>query len=71
MRMTVKEMQEAYPCKWLGLTEVEYKDGQVVSAEVTYTDKTKSELGIMSIKGMGVRPFFTTPDLAFQLGALG
>lgn len=70
MRMTVSEMKEKYPNKWLGLTEVELIDGQVKSAEVAYTDKSKGELGMMALNGEGVRPFFTTPDLAFQLGAL-
>lgn len=71
MRMTVKEMQDKYPNKWLGLNDVEFVDGQVFTANVVYDNKSKGELGLMSINGEDVYPFFTTPDLAFQMGAIG
>lgn len=72
MRMTRKEMQKKYPNQWIGLADVEktQKDG-LISAEVVYTDKTASELGMMSLRGEGIEPFFTTPDNTFFLGALG
>jgi hypothetical protein len=33
-----------------------------------YTDKTASELGMMSLRGESVQPLFTTPDDVFPLG---
>lgn len=71
MRMTLDEMRTAYPNTWLGITNVEKNDhGAVVSAEVVYTDKTASELGMMSLKHQGVQPYFTTPDNTFFVGTV-
>ncbi len=69
-RMTWKEIQEKYPDRWVGLIEVEYinNDGvSVESAVVKYTDKSKSELTKLAIKGEIISRY-TTPDSIFQLG---
>lgn len=48
MRMTQKEMREAYPNQWLGLADLACPEGgskfNFTSAEVLYTDKTEEEL---------------------------
>lgn len=71
MEMTLLEMQTRYPNKWLGLTNVKKDESRhLVSAEVVFTDKTASELGMMSLQGQDIVPFFTTPDKTFHVGAL-
>lgn len=71
MRMTLKEMQEKYPNQWLGINDVERDSNRVlISANVIYTDKTASELGMMSFRHENVQPFFTTPDNTFHVGAV-
>lgn len=72
-RMTWKEIQEKYPDQWVGLTDVEYVNDDGVSVEsavVKYTDKSKSELTRLAIKGEIVSRY-TTPDNIFQLGIVG
>ena len=66
-RLTRKQMADRYPNQWLGIRNIEYKGREIESAEV----RTASELGLMSLKGGDVQPFFTTPDLVFQTGAAG
>lgn len=73
-RLTWEEIKEKYPNQWIGLRDVQYKDNDgitVESAEVVYTDKTKSELGMMAIKGEDIVPRYTTPDETWQLGFIG
>jgi len=74
VRLTRKQMSEKYPNQWIGISNVKYKNVQhkeIESADVVYTDKTASELGMMSLRGEGVQPLFTTPDNVFQLGMIG
>lgn len=73
-RLTRDQMAEKYPNTWLGLSNIKYQNDDGVtleSAEVVYTDKTASELGLMALQGEDVQPLFTTPDEVFQLGFLG
>lgn len=72
-RLTWKEIKEKYPDKWVGLVDVEYEpdnDATIKSAVVKYTDKTKSELTRMALRGEVVSRY-TTPDNIFQLGMVG
>ena len=71
-RMTWKEIQNKYPDQWIGLTDVEYINNDGVSIEtaiVKYTDKTKSELTILALKGEIVSRY-TTPDNVLQSGII-
>ena len=64
-RMTWKEIQENYPDKWVGLTDVEWEEPEspdIASAIVKYTDKTSDELYDMQFKGQGVYTVYTTPQ---------
>ena len=71
MVMTLEEMRTKYPNKWLGICDKQYDDkGYLLSANVVYTDKTASELAIMSIEKKGVTPYFTTPDNTFHIGVI-
>lgn len=68
-RMTWKEIQEKHPDQWIGLIEVEYVNNDGVSIEtavVKYTDKSKSELTRLALKGEIVSRY-TTPDNIFQV----
>ena len=72
-RLTWKQIQEKYPDQWVGLVDVQYRgdDGiSVESAVVKYTDKTKSELTRMVLKGEIVSRH-TNPEGHLQLGAVG
>lgn len=71
-RMTWKEIKEKYPDQWLGLIDVKYIDNDGISIEsaiVKYTDKTKSELTILALKGEIVSRY-TTPDNVLQSGII-
>ena len=70
-RLTRKQMADKYPNQWLGIRNIEYKGRKIESAEVVYTQRTASELGLLSLKGEDVQPLFTTPDMVFQLGVAG
>lgn len=73
-RLTVKQMENKYPNRWLGIKDIEYLDEghrEMKSAIVVYTDKTPSELGILALNNDGIQPYYTTPDSSFQLGVLG
>lgn len=71
MQMTLEEMRKKYPNQWLGLSNVT-KDshGGLIEADVVFTDKTASELAIMSINKSNIQPYFTTPDNTFVVGAV-
>lgn len=72
-RLTRKQMAEKYPNTWLGITNVKYVDDDGVtleSAEVIYTDKSKSELVSMQIKGTGIRAWYTNEN-GMPLGLVG
>lgn len=71
--LTREQMAEKYPNTWLGLNNIKYRNDDGVtleSADVIYTNKTASELGLMALQGEDVQPLFTTPDDVFQLGFL-
>lgn len=74
-RLTWKEIQDRYPDRWVGLTEVEYEpdnDATIRSAVVKFNDKSKSELTRMQIQSRGeILGRYTTPDHVFQLGTAG
>ena len=72
-RLTWKQIQEAYPNQWVGLTDVEnYPDNTatIKSAIVKYTGMSKSELTRRMLSGEIISRY-TTPDRAFQLGMVG
>ncbi|MCR5323395.1 MAG: hypothetical protein K6E85_09020 [Lachnospiraceae bacterium] len=70
--LTIQEIKDIYPNMWIGISNVEYgADHSIIAADVVYTDKTASELGLMSLNGQDIEPFFTTPDNVFQLGVMG
>jgi len=72
-RLTWKQIQEQYPDQWVGLSDVQYvnDDGaSVESAVVKYTDKTKSELTRLVLKGEIISRH-TNPDGHLQLGMVG
>lgn len=65
-RLSNIEMAEKYPNQWLGIRNIECDaEGNVLTAEIVYIDKTASELAMMTIRGENVQPFFTTPDNIF------
>ena len=70
-RLTRKQMADKYPNQWLGIRNIVYNGRGIETAEVIYTQRTASELGLLSLKGEDVQPLFTTPDMVFQLGAAG
>lgn len=72
-RMTWQEIKERYPDQWVGLTDVVYIDNDGISIEsaiVKYTNKKKSELTVLALKGEIVSRY-TTPDNIFQIGLWG
>lgn len=72
-RLTWEQIQEKYPDRWVGLIDVQYRDDDGISVEsavVKYTDKTKSELTKMVLKGEIVSRH-TNPEGHLQLGAVG
>lgn len=71
MRLTLQEMMQKYPNQWIGIKDLETENNALKSADVIYTDKTASELGMMSLEGLDIQPFFTTPDNVFHLGTIG
>lgn len=72
-RLTWEEIQKKYPQQWVGLVDVKYIDDDGISVEsaiVKYTDKTKSELTRMVLRGE-IDSCYTDPDGLFQLGMVG
>ena len=64
-RMTWQEIQEAYPDRWVGLTEVEWEEPDspnIVSAVVKYADKSGNELLAMQYNDKNLYSTYTTPD---------
>ena len=62
-RMTWEEIVEKYPDTWVGLTDIDWKDGaNVRSAVVKYTNKTRSELLEMLIHREIEYSTYTTPE---------
>lgn len=72
-RMTWEEIQKKYPDQWVGLIDVKYVDDDGISVEsavVKYTDKSKSDLTRLVLKGEIISRY-TTPDNIFQMGMVG
>lgn len=72
-RMTWEQIQKKYPNQWVGLIDVQYQNDDGISVEsgiVKYTDKTKSELTRLVLKGEVVARH-TSPEGHFQLGMVG
>jgi len=72
-RMTWEEIQKKYPDQWVGLVDVKYVDDDAISVEsavVKYTDKSKSDLTRLVLKGEIISRY-TTPDNIFQMGMIG
>ena len=72
-RMTWEEIQKKYPDQWVGLVDVKYVDDDGISVEsavVKYTDKSKSDLTRLALKGEIISRY-TTPDNIFQMGMIG
>lgn len=71
--LTWEQIQEQYPDQWVGLMDVKYVDDDgilVESAVVKYSDKTKSELTRMVLRGEIVSRH-TNPDGHFPFGMVG
>ena len=71
--LTRKQMAEKYPNTWLGITNVKYVDNDGVtleSADIVYTDKSKSELVLMQVRGTGIRAWYTNEN-GMPLGLVG
>ena len=69
-RMTWEEIQKKYPDQWVGLVDVKYVDDDGISVEsavVKYTDKSKSDLTRLALKGEIIFRY-TTPNNIFQMG---
>ncbi|MBQ7515591.1 MAG: hypothetical protein IJS96_04860 [Schwartzia sp.] len=70
-RMTWEEIVDKYPDKWVGLSEVEWKDaGNVRSAVVKYVGKSGGEALRKQIAGEDMYTTYTTPDNLCPLGLL-
>ena len=72
-RMTWEEIQKKYPDQWVGLVDVKYVEDDGISVEsavVKYTDKSKSDLTRLALKGEIISRY-TTPDNIFQMGMIG
>ena len=72
-RMTWEEIQKKYPDQWVGLVDVKYVEDDGISVEsavVKYTDKSKSDLTRLVLKGEIISRY-TTPDNIFQMGMIG
>ncbi|MBR0172793.1 MAG: hypothetical protein IJQ21_08380 [Lachnospiraceae bacterium] len=65
-RMTWIQIQETYPHRWIGITNVSTvtdNNATIESAEVVYTDRDRSELESIQFDTDGkVRAVYTTPD---------
>ncbi len=72
-RMTWEQIQKEYPNQWVGLVDVQYQNDDGISVEsavVKYTDKTKSELTRLVLKG-AIISRHTNPEGYLQLGMVG
>ena len=72
-RMTWEQIQKKYPNQWVGLVDVRYQNDDGISVEsaiVKYTDKTKSELTRLVLKGEIISRH-TNPEGHLQLGMVG
>ena len=70
-RMTWDEIVRLYPDQWVGLTDVERNGADIVTAVLTYTDRSSSELAMMQSTDENLVSMYTTPDNLAPLGAVG
>lgn len=73
-RLTREQMIKKYPNQWLGITNEKYinDDGITLeSAEVVYTDKSRSELISMQVNGSGIIAWCTNEEGGMPLGLVG
>ncbi len=72
-RMTWEQIQMKYPDQWVGLVDVRYQNDDGISVEsaiVKYTNKKKSELTRLVLKGEIIARH-TNPEGYIQLGMVG
>lgn len=72
-RMTWEQIQMKYPDQWVGLVDVRYQNDDGISVEsaiVKYTNKKKSELTRLVLKGEIIARH-TNPEGHIQLGIVG
>lgn len=72
-RMTWEQVQMKYPDQWVGLVDVRYQNDDGISVEsaiVKYTNKKKSELTRLVLKGEIIARH-TNPEGHIQLGIVG
>ena len=72
-RMTWEQIQMKYPDQWVGLVDVRYQNDDGISVEsaiVKYTNKKKSELTRLVLKGE-ISARHTNPEGHIQLGIVG
>lgn len=50
-RLTLDEIVEKYPYRWLGVVTVAWQDGKIFSAIIKYKDKTPDELQALIKQG--------------------
>lgn len=70
-RLTWEEIKAQYPDQWVGLSQVEWKDGaNVRSAVVEYAGQSDHEPLMRQIAGEDMYTVYTTPDNLCPLGIL-
>ena len=72
-RLTVSQMAEKYPDRWVGLINVKYKDDDgitIESADVCYLNATKDELFHEQINSGSLTAWYTTEE-DFAVGMIG
>ena len=63
--LTIQQMAEKYPERWLGLGNIKYvnNDGiSIESADVIYTDKSKNELLAEKFSRGAIEPWYTSEE---------
>jgi len=70
-RMTWEEIENTYPDKWVGLSQVEWEDeANVKSAVVVYVGDSGTEPLKKQVAGEDMYTIYTTPDNLCPLGIL-
>ncbi|WP_029543023.1 hypothetical protein [Selenomonas sp. AB3002] len=70
-RLTWEEIKKIYPGKWVGLSNVEWKDeANVSSAIVEYAGESDEEPLKRQLAGEDMYTIYTTPDDLCPLGML-
>ena len=70
-RMTWEEIENTYPDKWVGLSQVEWEDeANVKSAVVAYVGDSGTEPLKKQVAGEDMYTIYTTPDNLCPLGIL-